>query len=84
MCGGNPKKTKREHGIPETLKAAVRAEGPGMGLTKFGPNFSKTALTNFAPGSEIPGTPESETREMFFPCFRRFKTRDILLFPECS
>ena len=52
-------------GKPETLKAEVKDEGPGMGIT-FIDNF-RASLTSKYPGSEILGVPASEINPTLIP-----------------
>jgi len=51
--------------MPATEIAAVREEGPGIGMISM---FAATAfLTRMEPGSEMPGVPASETRAISWP-----------------
>lgn len=46
-------------------RAAVTAEGPGMGIAT--PPECHTAAESFPPGSDIPGVPASDTKATFLP-----------------
>jgi hypothetical protein len=54
-----PSKQKRCVGRPLTARAAMRAQGPGMGMISI--PFSAQSLTSSSPGSEMAGVPASVT-----------------------
>ena len=57
--------------MPETDKAAVIEEGPGMGVTMK--PASSAARTSRLPGSEMAGVPASEMIATFSPSLETFQ-----------
>ena len=58
--------------------AAATAEGPGIGKILI--SLLIHSLTNIEPGSEIPGVPASDIREIIFPDLRYSIILNIFFF----
>ena len=66
----------------DTDKAAVIADGPGIGTTR---TFrSQRDLTRSNPGSQMSGVPASGTRATSLPLRSSSRTRAVILFSLCS
>ena len=72
--GGNPRNVKESNCIPEAVKAAMMAQGPGRGSTRM--PAATAAAMSCAPGSEIVGVPASDTRATLSPAKRRATSED--------
>ena len=82
FCGRNPKKKNESEGNPETLRAVVTAEAPGIGTISI---FSSIhALINLYPGSLIVGVPASEINAILLPSFNRLIILGVFSFFQFS
>src|SRR5690606_15929262 len=82
FAGRKPSNTKRSLGRPATLSAAMKAQGPGTGLT-FTP-AARAARTRRKPGSLTSGVPASDTRASESPASSRATRRSAWASSLCS
>ena len=63
--GRNPSKQNLRAAIPDMVRAVIRAQAPGMEVTRIPSSIQRAARTS--PGSDMAGVPASLTQAIFSP-----------------